>query len=393
MSWIADLLLGKRDDVPAPTRFIGFPTDGAMVTNVTGTTALGLSAVWRCLDILSNGISQLPWREVRGNLQLPSSRLIQRPLAECTRRDWVSYVVSSLALYDIAYLLKVGGTDAEGVPLGLWPVAPPYVSINQTSYPIVPFLQPDVYYVGTERVERDQLVILRRSPQPGLADWQAGVLQLARIKFAEVLAADAFSSRFWQGGGHTNSYLRTDAVLQDAEANSLSDRWGNRRQRGPDHVPVMSSGLKLEQTGADPTQQAAVEARKELVADIGRYFGVPTHILNSPQGDSETYTNTESGNQDLVRYTLQNYMNAIEDAISDQLPGGRRLSIDSAQLRTGPFLSQAQAYGLLSGNKALLSVDEIREVLGYGPVESPDELNPPPPPVQVAPAAAGGQAA
>lgn len=381
VSWFTDLFVSRRDVLPAPTRLIGFPTDGGMLTSVTGSTALGLSAVWRCLDILSNGISQLPWREKRGNLELPPSRLIQRPLAEATRRDWVSYVVSSLALYDVAYLWKVGGTDAEGVPLGLWPVAPPYVTVNQSESQVLPFLRPDDYYIASLRVPRDDLVVLRRSPQPGLADWQMGVINLARIKFAEVLAADAFSSRFWQGGGHVNAYLATDAVLNDTDALALSDRWGTRRSRGPDHVPVMDRGLQLKQTGADPTQQAAVEARKELVADIGRYFGVPTHILNSPQGDTETYNNTESGNQDLVRYTLQNYINAIEDAISDLLPGGRHLSIDSAQLRTGPFLDQAKAYQILSGNKAILAVEEIRDTLGYGPIESPDELNPSPAPV------------
>jgi HK97 family phage portal protein len=373
-----------REATPAPTRFIGFPTDGAMVSAVTGTTALGLSAVWRCLDILSNGVSQLEWHERRGNLDLPPSRLVRRPLEVVTRRDWVSYVVSSLALYDIAYLWKVGGEDAEGVPISLWPVSPPYVSVNQTTYPIIPFVTPDVYYIGTTRVPREDLVILRRSPQPGLADWQAGVLNLARMKFAEVMAADAFASRYWQGGGHVNAYLSTEAKLNDTDAVQLSDRWGNRRMKGPDHIPVMDNGLKLMETGADPTQQAAVEARKELVADIGRYFGVPSHVLNSPQGDNETYSSTESSNQDLVRYTLQNYIGAIEDGISDQLPGGRQMHMDTWKLRTGTFLAQAQAYQLLTGGKAVVAVDEVRDQLGYAPIEDPNELNPPAP----APAAA-----
>ena len=263
---------------------VGFPSDGTVVSSVTGTTALGLSAVWRCLDILSNGVSQLPWREKRGTLELPPSRLVQRPLSQATRRDWTSYVVSSLALYDVAYLWKVGGTDAEGVPIGLWPICPSYITTMQTSSPVLPFISPDEYYIGSMQVSRDELVILRRSPQPGLSEWQSGVLQAARIKFAEVLAADAFSSRFWQGGGHVNNYLTTEAALNDSEAMSLSDRWATRRSRGPDHVPVMSSGLHLEQTGADPTQQAAVEARKELVADIGRYFGVPDPHPEQPPG-------------------------------------------------------------------------------------------------------------
>lgn len=387
---IGQLRISLREDVPAPTRFIGFPTDGAMVSAVTGTTAIGLSAVWRCLDILSNGVSQLPWHEKRGNLDLPLSRIVRRPLDACTRRDWVSYVVSSLALYDIAYLWKVGGEDAEGVPLSLWPVAPPYVSINQTSYPIIPFVTPEVYYIGTTRVPKEDLVILRRSPQPGLADWQAGVLNLARIKFAEVLAADAFSSRFWQGGGHVNAYLGTDAILNDADAMQLSDRWAQKRMRGPDHIPVMDRGLELHETGVDPTLASAVEARKELVADIGRYFGVPTHILNSPQGDSETYSSTESGNQDLVRYTLANYIGAIQDAISDQLPGGRSMHMDTRQLTYGTALSRAQGYQLATNGKAWMDVQEVRDELYLPPIEDPDELNPPAPTPVVA-ASTGGR--
>jgi phage portal protein BeeE len=94
------------------------------------------------------------------------------------------------------------------------------------------------------------------------------------------------------------------------------------------------------------------------------------------------------GNQDLVRYTLQNYIGALEDAISDQLPGGRRMVMDTRRLTTGTQLAQAQAYQLATANKAWMTPDEVREWTGLPPVESPDELNPPPPTPVIA--AAGG---
>lgn len=104
---------------------IGFPSDGGLVTaGVTTTTSLGLSAVWACLDILSNGVSQLPWQEKRGTLDLPLSRIVKRPQAQRTRREWVNIVTTTLALYDVCYLLKVGGEDAEGVPMSLVYVQP-----------------------------------------------------------------------------------------------------------------------------------------------------------------------------------------------------------------------------------------------------------------------------
>lgn len=369
-----DVLLARREATPAPMRMIGFPSDGGLIPGgVTATTALGLSSVWRCLDILSNGVSQLGWKEMRGNLELPPSRLVTRPQADRTRREWVSLVVSTLALYDVAYLLKVG-TDTEGVPVGLWPLDPSIVQAEATDYWTLG--QPEYFTVMGQRVARSQLAILHRSPQPGVDDALGGVIRLARITFAAALAAEGYASRYWQAGGSPTTVLESDAQIPDSVAIQLSDRWRERRSKGPDYAPVLSGGLKAREMGADPLQASAVEARREQVADVGRYFGVPTRILNAPTGDSETYSSSESANQDLVRFTLQNYIGAIQDAISDQLPGGRHMVMDIRPLTRGPQLAQAQAYQLATGNKAWMTPDEVREDMGLSPSESPDQLNP-----------------
>jgi HK97 family phage portal protein len=391
VGWFTDLLFGKReyDALPAPVRMVGFPSDGGLVTaGVTATTALGLSSVWRCLDILSNGVSQLPWREVKGTLDLPLSRIVTRPHGDWTRREWISLLVSTLALYDVAYLLKVGGEDSEGVPMGLLPLDPRIVqptTVDQFGF--VSIFPPREYFVGQTRVSRDQLVILRRSPQPGIDETMGGVIRLARITFAGAIAAEGFTSRFWQGGGVPPGVLETDQKLPTGEGQRYSDEWLSRRQRGPDHWPVVDSGLKAKLLGADLTEASAVEARRELVADIARYFGVPTRIVNAPTGDSETYTSTEGANLDLVRFTLQNYIGAIEDAISDLLPGGRRLVMDTWPITHGPELAMAQAFQLATGGKAWMLPEDVRDRVGLPPVEDPDKLNPPAP----APVIAGGQ--
>lgn len=386
-----DVLFARRD-ASVPARMIGFPSDGGLATaGVTGTTALGLSSVWRCLDILSNGVSQLQWRERRGNLDLPPSRLVSRPQAERTRREWTSLVVSTLALYDVAYCLRVG-EDGEGVPFGLWPLDPSIVqpvttTDNQT------FLPPDDFWVNNVRVPRDRLVILHRSPQPGVSDGLGGVIKLARITFAAAISAEAYASRYWQAGGSPNVVLETDANLADPIAISISDRWRERRSKGPDHAPVLSGGLKAREFGADPTAESAVEARREMVADVARYFGVPTRVVNAPTGDSETYTSSESANLDLIRFTLSNYIGGIEDAISDLLPGNRHMTMDTRPLLRGTALAMAQAYQLATGGKAWMGVDEVRDDIGLPPQESPDELNPPAPaPVVAAPASGGAPA-
>lgn len=390
MSRITDLIFGKRDAQPAPVRMIGFTSDGGLVpSGVTTTSMLGLSAVWRSLDILSNGVAQCDWVEKRAGLDLPSSRLVRRPQAERTRREWTSLIVSTLALYDVAYCLKTPSRDAEGVPLGLLYLQPAIVQpILQDTFQILP---PDEYWVLGRRVSKDDLVILHRSPQPGIWDGLGGVLQVARTMFAGALAAEGYASRYWQAGGSPQGYLTTDANLPDTVSEQMSDRWREKRAMGPDFWPVLSGGLHAEQTGADPTNIAAVEARKQQVADIGRFFGIPTHVLNAPAGDTETYSSTEASNQDLVKYTFSNYIHAIEDAITDQLPGGRYMQMNTWPLSAGTMLATAQSFQLATGGKAWMSPEDVRDQLGLPPSESPDDLNPPPaPPVAVAVPPAGG---
>ena len=366
---------------------IGFPSSGGLVpSGVTATTALGLSAVWRCIDILSNGVSQLPWQERRGNLELPPSRLVRAPLGYGTRREWVSYVVSVLALYDVCYLLKVGGDDSEGAPIGLLPIDPGQVMPRLQSVSVSPFLVPDEFYVGTSIVPADRLVILHRSPIPGAMDGTSGIIHLARTTFAAAIAAEGYASRYWQGGGSPNVVLETDTTVPPTERTRITDAWQARRAKGPDYAPLLDGGIKARDFGADPTAAAAVEARREQVADIGRYFGIGSSLLNAPNQSSQTYSTTEAEGIHLTRFTLTNYVQAIEDAISGQLPGGRRLCIETEALTRSSQLSQAQAMQLATGGKAWLDVDEARELWGLPPIESPDTLNPPAPaPVMVTP--------
>jgi phage portal protein BeeE len=288
--------------------------------------------------------------------------------------------VSTLALYDVCYLLKVGGVDSEGVPVGLLPLDPGMV-MPTTATSISSFLPAPSYNLGGTEVPADRLVILHRSPLPGVSDATGGVINLARVTFAAAIAAEGYASRYWQAGGSPTTVLEADAQIPDPIANQIADRWRERRSKGPDYAPVLSGGVKARMFGADPTAQAAVEARREQVADVGRYFGVPTRILNAPTGDSETYTSTESGNQDLVRYTLQNYIGAIEDGISDQLPRGRTMAMETRRLTAGTQLAQAQALQILTGGKAVMDVPEARDILDLPPIESPDMLNPVPEPV------------
>jgi HK97 family phage portal protein len=385
--WGSDLVTASRDAMPSPFQALGMPVEGGLLpSGVTSQTVLGISAVWRCLDILANGVAQLDWTELRGNLPLPPSRLVRQPQAQRTRREWTSIVVSTLALYDVCYLLKVGG-DGEGVPVSLLYLQPSIVQPAQ--FDLWGILPPTSYLVKGVELAAENLVVLHRSPQPGVFDGMGGLLKLARSEFASAIAAGNYVSRYWQGGGSPNVVLETDANIDQTIADSWADRWQQRNAYGPDRPRVIGGGLKAKDFGADPTTAAAVEAAREQVAIIARYFGVPTRIVNAPTGDTQTYNTSEAGNQDLVRYTLQNYIDAITDAITSQLPGGRRIQMDTDRLTRGVQYNRAQSWNLALGGKPWMTADEVRDAEGLPPVENPADLLPTPAPAP-APVAVGG---
>lgn len=349
---------------------VGFPTgggNGVLPYGVSSTTVAGLSAVWRCLDILGTGVSQLPWREHRGTLDLPLSRLTRRPSAFYTRREWVQLVVRTMALYDVAYLLKLDPEDAEGVPMGLWPI-PPTIIIPRAidAYTLTPPLS---YVVGRTTIDAERIIVIRRGPLPGVPDYLSGLLNLARAELGGALAAENYAARYWQAGGSPTTVLETDANLSDTQATGFGNRWANRRSQGPDHPAVLSNGLKARPFGADPVSQSAVEARRDMTASVARYFGVPPRLANAPMIDSETYKTSQEENIDLLHYTLANYIGAIEDAITDLLPGNREMSMVTSGLTEGTQLARFQAYQLATGNAAWMTGAEAREFEGMPPIE------------------------
>lgn len=386
LDWLLGRAAAPVNAITVPASIAG-PTISApsSIPWVSGTTALGLSAVWRCVNLIADSISDMPWREWRGPEwgpeELEPSRLVIRPMATMSVREWTKRVVATECLYNTVYLLHAGGSDSEGVPWSLIPLQPNAVM------PLTPedpwgLTSPTEYFVGGERIPAEFLTIIRRSPFPGISDMSAGILNVARSQFQAYLAADTHLARYWINGGPTVTVLQTTASLTSDQASGISDSWVNRRQLGG--PAVLDNGLEAKPFGADPTTDSAVEARREIVADIGRYFGVPSRILNAPAGDSETYANVENDATDLWRYTLRGYAGPIEDAISELLPGdyikGRRMRLDPTRYLQGDLQSRSQAYQMLVGS-GILTIDEARALgFGLGPGGNPAASAPAPAP-------------
>lgn len=335
--------------------------------------AAGIGAVRRCVSLIANAIAGQRWTEWFVDRRIePVSRIVKRPSAMMTRREWVWRVISSMALDDIAYLYMTGGVDDEGIPGSLIPLPRQLVSPSGNIDPYGIF-EPTQYLISgkTQPVSSEYIIPMRSAFWPGVPPHLIGILRMARNTLMSAHSADAYAARFWSAGGHPTTVLTTEQELHGTQADDFAQRWRDRRTRGPDYPAVMGKGVKAEPFGADINNSVAVDARRNIMLEVANLFGVPSRYLNiTPGGTSMTYSNIQDEALSLERFTLSGFVDPIQDVISDLLPEERFMLIDMSRLTRAGQEARFRAWAIATGQKGWMMPSEVRTEEAMEP--SPD---------------------
>ena len=370
----------KRDTV-IPSAMMPWVSSAMVVGSsaypLTVLEAAGVAAVRRCVSLIANAIAGQPWTEWDGREQVePVSRLVKRPAAMFSRREWVWRCVSQMALQDIAYLRMVGGVDDEGIPGSLIPL--PTEAISPAGY-IDPFgiFPPTQYSISGVPgvVSGEEVIPMRSSFWPGVPLHLQGILKMARNTMMQAWASDAYGAKYWQAGGSPTTQISTEQELSDPQADGIGRRYRDRRALGPDFPLVLGKGAKAMPWGADIANAVAIEARREIVVEIANLFGVPARYVNVvPTGNSMTYANLNDEALSLERFTLSGFVDPIQDVVSDLLPEERFMLIDMTRLTRASQEARFRAWAIATGNKAWMQPSEVRAEEGMAPNEDIDSM-------------------
>jgi len=343
--------------------------------------AAGISAVRRCVTLIANAIAGQRWTEWVGTEQItPVSRLVRRPAAIMSRREWVWRVVSSMALTDISYLYMTGGVDDEGVPGSLIPM--PRESISPAGFADPFGIFPPTAYTISGRagtISGEYVIPMRSAFWPGVPPHLVGILQMARNVMMSAHASDNYQSRYWQAGGAPVTQISTEQELTDPQAESIAARWRDRRAKGPDYPAVLGKGATAQPWGADIANALAIEAKRDISIEVANLFGVPARYLNIvPTGQSQTYANLNDEALSLERFTLSGFTDPIQDVISDLLPDSedeRFMLIDMTRLTRAGQEARFRAWAIATGNKPWMMAEEVRAEEGLPPNPDIDTLD------------------
>ena len=362
------------------------PGPNAAGIKITADSALKVGAVWRSVAILADTLATLPLRIyklrtpglVEGGMDPAPNHPVDdvitlRPNGWMTAAEFWGMMGFHAALRGMAYAeIKPG---ARGAVDSLIPLHPDRVK---------PELLPD----GTLRFEvRDPKngttrILLQEEMLriPGLtSDGISGLrtVDLASEQIALAMAADQYAARIFSNALNMGGFFSHPGKLTKDAVERLRAMLMQRFSGAANfHKPaILQEGMKYEQASMRARDAQLLEARKWQIGEIGRYWGIPLHMLGV---DDQTNRSTvEEQSLNFVRFTVRPWIERIEQAIRRDLIIAPRFYVakfNLDELERGNMQARADFWAKMlgsGGSPQVLTVNEVRSEEGWNRSDDP----------------------
>lgn len=278
---------------------------------VSPENALRLSAVWRCVNILSGVISSFkcqPFHEDEiGNRTVakdhPTYNLFRRrPNPLYTKTVYWERAVTHMLLRGNHYseiVYAKNGVDIKQFNLYL-----------PTQVKNITFVNGKLWY---EIINRQELVPMERMihvPHLG-EDLISGksVITYAREDLGMEIARREAGGKFWQDGGDPKVVITTTQKVNPSQAADLKNTYRNARREGG--AIVAPFGTDIKNVSMTPADQEFIMSGNFSIAAICRWFGVPLHKLS--ELERATLNNVEQMAIEFLQDTISPMIEKIEN--------------------------------------------------------------------------------
>lgn len=364
---------------PALAQFFMTGVPNFAGVSVNEYSALGLSAVWRSVSLISGTLASLPLRSLRETegrtQQVPS--FIDTPGGPgpdaLTPFEWKEQVFAHLTIHGNAYLAHV--YNGGGALVGLLPFHPLAVcpeweldeSGKLTGRKLYKVSQIDGRTVTFDSSQMTQVMGLTLDGLKGLS-----VITIARNSLGTAIAGDqAAANLFGNGPLIAGMVTPEDDITEDDAKQIKADL--NAKMTGTENagsLAVINRKLKFTQWQTSNADAQFLESRQYSVEDVARWWGLPLHLLARSGAVSNWGTGVEEQNTALGRSVLLPWAQRVDQRLSRLLPRGQYAEFDFAGLeRANPEDEIRLLLEQVAGG--LLTVDEARAIRNLPPLAAP----------------------
>lgn len=366
----------------------------------TRATAMAVTAIYACVNLIAGAIMALPVNIYRVKADGERDRIFDDPLHWILNEEmsgrWASsagweFLVSSLMFEGDSF--AVIQRDRAGRVLGLVPIHPwrvtvaPYNDGSRLAYGIAPEIIGGKEFGEFKVYDQDDVLHV-----PGFGfDGLRGLSPLKhalRSAGAVAIATQDYAGRFFANSARPDYALQTDQALGQEAIDRLRkqiDEQHNALERA--HRPmVLANGLKIQTWSVSASDMQLLQSRQFSVEEIARAYGVPPHMIGHTDKTTSWGQGVESMGKGFVRYTLRQHLHKFEVEINRKVfrTAARVAEFDTSDLEradTGTLMQALRVAVGRAGEPGIMRVNEARQILRLNKADGGDVLgvNPGPP--------------
>ena len=324
---------------------------------VTRAQALQVPSIKRCRDLICGTIASIPleyYKKSTGEVISPP-RWVEQPSKSQPRFETLYFTLDSLLMYGVSY----------------WQITETYLEDNRMA---------NAQWVANNRVTFNTDSVnnfvteyyLDGKPLPmsgigSLITFQKdeGILAVGGSTIKAALDAQRAASTALETPSATGFLKNSGADLPPNEVSALLAAWKRARQTGG-NTAYLTATLDYQTIGFSPKDMAYQDAIQGLATECARLCSVDPYYVSASMNTTMTYANVQDERKQMVAFTLQPYVSAIESRLSmdDVSTAGHyvKFSLDDSFLRTEPMerllvLEKMLALGLITTEQAMQMED------------------------------------
>lgn len=381
MSFLSKLIYENRSSEVIslrnpPSWFLNWTNGG--LTNAAQTvnayTALSLTAVYACVNLISDTMAQMPLNvnkrlSPRGNEKYPQSPIYtilhDSPNPEQTSFQWRKLMFTHMLLWG-AGISKIEFEKRTGQPKYIWSIDPWEVTPKRTD-------KGSLYYeynhMGTIEWLQPWEVIVFTSMQT--TDNWLSPITVCRETIGASLAVNDYGAKTFGSGINPAGILSGVTINEEDSEQSLIKKFHEcyAGLNSNKNLMVLSDPVKFERIGLPPEDAQFLETRKFNISEIARIYGVPLYMLAEHEKSTSWGSGIEEQKNGFVTFTILPKCQQAEQELNKKLLKDSTLFTEfkTAGLLRGTLPSRMEAYqkGFSMG---LFSPDDMRELENLNPL-------------------------
>lgn len=342
-------------------------------------SALALSAVWACVNLLAGTIASLPIVVYR--LDRAGNRVVARdhwayrllhdsPNADQTAVDFWEGAYASLELKGNAVAAIERSADGKRV-VALTPVAWDTLSVGRDR-------DGALEYRWADQVRRQEDVLHIRgfggAPEGGLS-----TLAFARHAFGLATAIDRAAGTMFANGVRPSGLLKFDKWLTEEQADVAQRRMQEQfvGAMNAGKPMVLEGGVAWQQLTINPEDAQMLQSRGFSVEECCRFFGVPPFMIGHNEKSSGYPTSLEQQVLTFQKFALRRRLKRAEQAMEKQLlsaverAAGMTIEYNLEGLLRGDSAARSAFYQSALNN-GWMTINEVRRLENLAPVAGGD---------------------